>query len=135
MQMAFKNVLSSCRKRYNEIWKSHFRSSVMKKARFFLLLSAVTTMLLHGCGSGGSGGQEIGAWTDENFPSYIRRLTHFGERADWSHDGQRVLFVEKTFGDVFEIDLTTGIIRPMTHHYFHEGYLRALYLSNRDILL
>jgi hypothetical protein len=107
----------------------------MKMGRFFLLLSSVITMILPGCNSGGSGGQEIGEWTDENFPPHIRRLTHFGERADWSHDGQRVLFVEKTFGDVFEIDLTTGIIRPMTHHYFHEGYLRALYLSNGDILL
>lgn len=107
----------------------------MKMVLFFLLFSAVITMALPGCSSGGSDAQEIGEWTDENFPSHIRRLTHFGERADWSHDGQRVLFVERTFGDVFEIDLTTGIIRPMTNHYFHEGYLRALYLSNGDILL
>jgi hypothetical protein len=107
----------------------------MKMVLFFLLLSSVIVTVLPGCGSGGTNGQEIGEWTDENFPPYIRRLTHFGERPDWSHDGQRVLFVEKTFGDVYEIDLTTGIIRPMTHHYFHEGYLRALYLSNGDILL
>src|SRR5689334_6333647 len=107
----------------------------MKMVLFVLILGSVLAMVLPGCNSGGSGGQEISEWTDENFPPHIRRLTHFGERADWSHDGQRVLFVEKTFGDVFEIDLTTGIIRPMTHHYFHEGYLRALYLSNGDILL
>lgn len=68
-------------------------------------------------------------------PPHIRRVTHFGQRADWSHDGKRILFIEKTFGDVYEVELATGIIRAKTHHYFHEGYTRALYLSNGDILL
>src|SRR5437773_8700354 len=63
----------------------------------------------------------------EHLPPHIRRLTWFGERADWSHDGKRILFVEKTFGDVYEVELETGIIRPMTHHYRHYGYTRALY--------
>ncbi len=71
----------------------------------------------------------------DNLPPHIRHVTHFGQRADWSHDGKRILFLEKTFGDVYEVDLTTKIIRPMTHHYYHEGYKRALYLSNGDILL
>lgn len=71
----------------------------------------------------------------DELPSYIRQVTQFGERADWSHDGKRLLFLEKTFGDVYEIELATGVIRPMTNHYFHEGYTRALYLSNGDILL
>src|SRR5690349_652946 len=34
----------------------------------------------------------------ENLPSHIRQVTHFGERADWSHDGKRILFLSKTFG-------------------------------------
>jgi len=67
--------------------------------------------------------------------AHIRQVTQFGERADWSHDSKRILFLEKTFGDAYEVELATGIIRPMTHHYFHEGYTRALYLSNGDILL
>lgn len=71
----------------------------------------------------------------DELPAHITRITHFGQRADFSHDGKRVLFVEKTFGDVYEVDLETKIIRSMTHHYFHEGYTRALYLSNGDILL
>ncbi|MHC4795923.1 MAG: hypothetical protein ACYTF1_04695, partial [Planctomycetota bacterium] len=71
----------------------------------------------------------------DNLPPYITRLTHFGQRADWSHDSKRILFIEKTFGDVYEIELAGKTIRPMTHHYFHEGYTRALYLSNGDILL
>lgn len=71
----------------------------------------------------------------DELPPYIRQVTQFGERADWSHDGKRLLFLEKTFGDVYEVELATGVIRPMTHRYFHEGYTRALYLSNGDILL
>jgi len=74
-------------------------------------------------------------WTSEKYPPYIRRVTYFGERPDWSLDGKKLLFVEKSYGDVFEVELATGIIRPVTHHYFHNGYTRALYLSNGDILL
>ncbi len=71
----------------------------------------------------------------DELPPHITRITCFGQRADWSSDGKRILFIEKTFGDVYEVELQTKIIRPMTHHYFHEGYTRALYLSNGDILL
>jgi hypothetical protein len=71
----------------------------------------------------------------DELPSHIRRVTWFGERADWSHDGKRILFLARTFGDVYEVELDSGIIRPMTHHYFHAGYTRALYLTNGDILL
>ncbi len=71
----------------------------------------------------------------DELPGHIKRLTYFGQRADWSGDGKRILFIEKTFGDAYEIDLETKIIRAMTHRYFHEGYTRALYLSNGDILL
>ncbi|MDR8391062.1 hypothetical protein NC796_07930 [Aliifodinibius sp. S!AR15-10] len=70
-----------------------------------------------------------------NLPSYITRVTHFGQRANWSHDGRKILFVERTYGDVYEVTLETGVIRPVTHHYYHEGYVRANYLSNGDILL
>ncbi|MEP0985694.1 hypothetical protein [Ekhidna sp.] len=71
----------------------------------------------------------------EDLPDYISQLTQFGQRADWSHDGERILFIEKTFGDVFEVEVATGKIIPMTHHFFHEGFVRALYLANGDILL
>jgi hypothetical protein len=71
----------------------------------------------------------------DELPPHIRQLTWFGERADWSHDGKRILFVEKTFGDVFEVEVATGRIRAMTHHFPHHGFTRALYLSNGDILL
>jgi len=70
-----------------------------------------------------------------NLPPHITSLTTFGQRADWSHDGEKILFIEKTFGDVYEVELKTRELRPMTHHFFHEGFTRALYLSNGDILL
>ena len=71
----------------------------------------------------------------DQLPPHIKRRTWFGERADWSHDGQRILFVGKTYGDVYEVELKTGIIRPVTHHFYHGGFTRALYLANGDILL
>jgi len=71
----------------------------------------------------------------ENLPPHITQVTHFGERADWSHDGKKILFLTKTFGDAMEMDLDTKAIRNLTAHYPHHGYTRALYLSNGDILL
>lgn len=71
----------------------------------------------------------------DHLPPYIKRVTWFGERADWSHDGKRILFLSKTFGDAMELELATGRIRNLTADYPHLGYTRALYLSNGDILL
>lgn len=74
-------------------------------------------------------------WSDTTFPSYIKRMNYFGERPDWSPDGKKFLFVARSFGDVYEMDVATKEVRPLTHHYYHGGYLRALYLSNGDIAL
>src|SRR6516162_312195 len=71
----------------------------------------------------------------DHLPPYITQVTWFGERADWSHDGKRILFLSKTFGDALELDLETKHIRNLTAHYPHCGYTRALYLKNGDILL
>lgn len=71
----------------------------------------------------------------DELPSYIRKINDWGQRADFSHDGKRILFIEKTYGDAFELTLATGNVTPVTHHYYHGGYTRALYLANGDILL
>jgi hypothetical protein len=71
----------------------------------------------------------------DHLPPHITQLTAFGERADWSLDGRRLLFLSKTYGDALEFDLATQRIRNLTAHYPHHGYTRALYLSNGDILL
>src|SRR5436309_2409283 len=63
----------------------------------------------------------------DHLPPHIARISWFGERADWSLDGKKILFLSKTFGDAMEIDLQTRIIRNLTAHYPHHGYTRALY--------
>src|SRR5918999_3031200 len=72
---------------------------------------------------------------DQNLPPHISKLTGFGERAEFSLDGKRVLFLSKTFGDAMEIDLETGVIRNLTAHFPHFGFTRALYLANGHVLL
>lgn len=71
----------------------------------------------------------------DHLPPSIRQLTHFGERADWSPDGTKILFLTKMFGDAMELELATGHIRNLTAYYPHHGYTRAMYLANGDILL
>jgi Tol biopolymer transport system component len=61
-------------------------------------------------------------------------MTHFGERASWSPDGKRIAFMEKSFGDAYEIDLSTKAVRLLTH-YAHPGFLRVQYLRNGDYFL
>lgn len=71
----------------------------------------------------------------DNLPPYIRLVSGFGERPDWSHDGRFLLFLDKPMGEVYEMELSSGIIRPKTRHFNHYGFTRAMYLSNGDILL
>ena len=71
----------------------------------------------------------------DHLPPHITQVTRFGERADWSHDGKKLLFLSKTFGDAMELDLRTKQIVNLTAHYPHHGYTRALYLKNGNILL
>ena len=71
----------------------------------------------------------------DHLPPHIRQLTHFGERADWSLDGKKIIFLTKMFGDAMELDLATGQVRNLTAYYPHYGYTRAMYLANGDILL
>ena len=72
----------------------------------------------------------------DHLPPWIKRVTWFGERADWSHDGKKLLFVEKTFGDVYEVELATGIIRAVTHHYPHIVYENGVpKLANLRVIL
>ena len=71
---------------------------------------------------------------EENLPPNIKQLTHFGERASWSPDGKRIAFMEKSFGDAYEVNLATGAIRLLTH-YVHPGFLRVQFLPNGDYFL
>src|SRR2546427_12331035 len=97
------------------------------------LLAALASMLL--APSTLAAEPKAGQNPADHLPAHIRQITWFGERADWSHDGKRILFLSKTFGDAMELDVATKVIRNLTAHYPHHGYTRALYLANGDILL
>lgn len=71
---------------------------------------------------------------EDQLPATITRLTHFGERASWSPDGTRIAFMEKSFGDAYEVAVSTKIIRLLTH-YAHPGFLRVQFLPNGDYFL
>jgi hypothetical protein len=71
----------------------------------------------------------------EHLPPFITQVTHFGERADWSGDGKKILFLSKTFGDAMEYDVDRKTIRNITAHFPHHGFTRALYLSDGDVIL
>jgi Tol biopolymer transport system component len=71
---------------------------------------------------------------EEQLPRNITRLTHFGERASWSPDGKRIAFMEKSFGDAYEVDVSTKVITLLTH-YAHPGFLRVQFLPNGDYFL
>ena len=68
---------------------------------------------------------------EENLPPTITRLTHFGERASWSPDGKRIAFMEKSFGDAYEVDVATGIIRLLTHYAHPEFPARPVPTERR----
>jgi hypothetical protein len=105
-----------------------------------LLPIILLTLLLQSVSSFGQGqaytepGSLDGSPTD-NLPSYIKLVSGFGERPNWSHDGRSILFLDKPMGEVYELELATGIIRPKTRHFNHFGFTRAKYLANGDILL
>jgi hypothetical protein len=71
---------------------------------------------------------------EDHLPPNITHMTWFGERASWSPDGRRIAFMSKSFGDAFEIDVATRVIRLLTH-YPHAGFLRVQYLPNGDYFL
>ncbi len=71
---------------------------------------------------------------ERNLPPNIKQLTHFGERASWSPDGRRIAFMEKSFGDAYEVDVATGFITLLTH-YAHPGFLRVQFMPNGDYFL
>jgi hypothetical protein len=91
-------------------------------------------VLMHGCGSSGSVGTRSGSPVSA-LPQHISPLLAKGVRPDWSEDGKRLLFLDNLVGDVFEINLETHSVRPLTSHFDHVGFTRARYLANSDVLL
>lgn len=71
----------------------------------------------------------------DHLPKNIEILTHFGERADISPDNQRIVFMNKSFGDAFVIDLKTRVIRCLTCSVPGAAFLRIMHLPSGDYLL
>src|SRR6056297_161353 len=110
------------------------------KKTFRLLPLLLITLLLQSMSVLGQNNTETepgfksGSPTD-NLPPYVKLISGFGERPNWSHDGRFILFLDQPMGEVYELELATGIIRPKTRHFNHYGFTRAKYLANGDILL
>jgi hypothetical protein len=94
----------------------------------------VTLLSLVACGSSDDSAPRAGSPADA-LPPHITRLLDEGLRPDWSGDGQRLLFLDALVGDVFELELATRAVRPLTRHFAHKGFTRARYLASGDVLL
>lgn len=78
-------------------------------------------------------GESCGA---DDFASYrLRKLTDVGARPVFSPDGRRLGFVDRHFGDVYELDLATGERVCVTCDFEHQGFWRVHYLPDGDYLL
>src|SRR3954447_4875249 len=71
----------------------------------------------------------------EHLPTDTEVLTHFGERADFSPDNQRIAFMSKSFGDAFVIDLKTRVVRCLTCSVPGSAFLRIMHLSDGNYIL
>jgi hypothetical protein len=70
-----------------------------------------------------------------HLPKNMEILTHFGERADFSPDNQKIVFMAKSFGDAFHIDLKTRIIRCLTCSVPGAAFLRIMHLADGNYIL
>ena len=81
---------------------------------------------------------DAATYPGEKLPPHIRLLTEQGQRAEWSLDGKKIMYLTRAGGEVFEIEIESGIKTAVTGHFERPdsfGYYRALYLPNGDYLL
>lgn len=103
---------------------------ILRLVMLVFALAALPAMVV----PGGSQAKKAGS-PEENLPPNISQLTGFGERAAWSPDGKRIVFMGRSFGDAFEINLETKLTRLLTGHFQHAGFLRVQFLPNGDYFL
>lgn len=101
-------------------------------------LEAMVVLLVVLAASGCDGEPEVGFRSGspvDDLPAWIRPLLASGVRPDWSADGSRLVHLDALVGDVHELELASGAVRPLTAHFEHAGFTRARYLSSGDVLL
>lgn len=80
-------------------------------------------------------GTRDGSPLDE-LPGNVSVLTDFGQRPDWSPDGNHIAFLDASpLGTVWTVDVDTKQTRNLTGSLGEALYSRAYYLSNGDLLL
>lgn len=93
---------------------------------FYFLITACSTHEPHGC------------FPDNKLPSWITPLTDFGQRSEWSLDGNKVFFVDSAGGDIWMVDIHTKKLTKITRlgdRPEGDGYYRVFSLANGDYLL
>jgi hypothetical protein len=96
--------------------------------------SVLATALVLVASRAGAQGRKSGA-PEDHLPASITQLTAFGERPAFSPDGKRIAFIGKSFGDAFEIDLKSHLIRMLSGHFKHAGMVRIQFLPNGDYFI
>ena len=71
---------------------------------------------------------------EENLPCEHQAVDAFRRTRVVVAGRERIAFMEKSFGDAYEVDVATGVIRLLTH-YAHPGFLRVQFLPNGDYFL
>jgi hypothetical protein len=72
----------------------------------------------------------------DDLPPDVTVLTDFGQRPRWSPDGKEIVFLDGSpLGDVWIVEVETGESRKISDGFEHQGFSRAYYLSNGDLLL
>jgi hypothetical protein len=71
----------------------------------------------------------------DHLPEGHQVITHFGERADFSPDNQRIAFMAKSFGDAFVIDLKSRVTRCLTCNIPGAAFLRIMHLADGNYIL
>ncbi len=95
---------------------------------------AIATILL----SCSTGEEPTGCFPADKLPDHITPLSSFGQRSEWSLDGEKIYFVDSAGGDAWVVDINTNKTKKITKPSFRpagHGYYRVICLSNGDLLL